>query len=650
MPQKDTHKAVINLEESERIQQRRKGINYLFVIAIDAYEYCPKLYNCINDANGLIKVLTEKYEFEPANIQTLFNEAATEGNIFNEFRTLIKKITAEDNVIIYFSGHGEYDEVFEEGYWIPVNAQLGAHEDFIPNSKIKNILEAIKAKHIFLIADSCFSGSLFTQFKSASVAERLENDPSRWGLTAGRNEVVSDGQVGDHSPFSDSLLYHLKESKVPIGVATLCNRVVENVVAAADQTPRGEPLKVRGHRGGQFFFHPRGYEQDNGETQSGNGSILYQIPDKMNLGEDSKCVVRIAFNTTILRKELDISDDTTIKSIKVSPVMEVELLDPLTTENFQIRAINETEQIIDKQDFTQWLFYVKAKKEGKFPLFLKVTVIELLYGKERKKEIVLEETVHVVTQLSEPLVECFKDAGYAFSFSSGEIKGLGGQMPSAPQIIKEPTLERFQPPKAKPAPSVPNAAPVKIPTTKREIPRNSYKILGGLAAVLLFLVMGNSLFTTYLDSTPKMTTPAEVREPTPEPNAPEVTIPMTQSEEEKGLSDRKLRKERNPNGNGKMGFRDATTKELVIDYNYDMVMPFNGPSTFVKQGNKWALINKAGNYLVTFRIKQPGRFVNGYAEIIPEGRNKVIKINYAGEVKIKDAFYKLEDVLDRKSN
>ncbi len=642
MPQKDTSKAVVSRKESEQLGAKTKGINYLFVIAIDEYEHCPKLYNCINDALGLIKILTTQYEFEQKDIQTLFNEEATEGNIFNAFRKLIKQVREIDNVIIYFSGHGEYDEVFEEGYWIPVNAKLGAHEDFVPNSKIKNILEAIKSKHIFLIADSCFSGSLFTHFKSAAVAERLENDPSRWGLTAGRNEVVSDGQIGDHSPFADSLLYHLKENQVPLGVATLCNRVIENVVASAEQTPRGEPLKVKGHRGGQFFFHPRNYRKTVAKNQLGRGSILYQIPEEMELEKDTKCIVRIAFEEAVLRKELDISEETVIKSIKVSQLMEVELIDPLTTENFQIRSINEQEQIIDKTDFTQWLFYVKAKKAGKFPLFLKVTVIELIYGKERKKEIVLEETVHVVTHLSKSNKgEAFKNAGYALSFSLPNLKGLGEQVPTAPVILNAPGKERYQPSKIKP---VSNTPPPPVPPAKKSGGK-LFKILGGIAAVLLFLVIGNNVMDSGITS-------GGDRRPNPSPTTPD-RVGTTKPEVIKEIpsrSKRNLRKERNPNGNGKIGFRDIDSKELVIDYLYDNVVPFKGVSTFVKQGNKWALIDKNGQYLVNFRIKQPGIFRNGYAEIIPEGRNRVIKINHAGEVEIKGVFYKLEEVLDNQKN
>lgn len=645
MPQKDTSKAVVSRKESEQLSDKVKGINYLFVIAIDEYAYCPTLYNCINDANGLIKILTTQYEFEPQHVQTLFNKEATERNIFNAFRKLIKKVTEIDNVIIYFSGHGEYDEVFEEGYWIPVNAQLGAHEDFVPNSKIKNILEAIKSKHIFLIADSCFSGSLFTHFKSAALAERLENDPSRWGLTAGRNEVVSDGQIGDHSPFADSLLYHLKENEVPLGVATLCNRVIENVVASAEQTPRGEPLKVKGHRGGQFFFHPRNTKKTTPKNQSGRGSILYQIPEEMELGKDTKCVVRIAFDEAVLRKELAISEATVIKSIKVSQLMEVELIDPLTTGNFEIRPINEQEQIIDKTDFTQWLFYVKARNAGKFPLFLKVTVIELVYGKERKKEIVLEETVHVVTELSTSKKETFKSAGYVLSFSLPNRKGLGEQVSPALITPNAPGQERYQPSTIKPAPTpLPPVSPtLSAPKSSGKL----YKILGGIAAMVLFLVIGNNIMDSRISSQ------GDVRpNPSPSPTTPD-RVGTTKPEVIKEISShskRNLRKERSPNGNGKIGFRDTDSKELVIDYLYDNVVPFKGGSTFVKQGNRWALIDKSGEYLVNFRIKQPGVFRNGYAEVVPEGRNRTIKINHAGEVEVKGVWYKLEDVLDNRTN
>lgn len=236
--------------------EQSKGKNYLFAIAINDYLHCPKLFNPVNDAKELIAVLTERYGFKKDNIQQLFNEEATEENIDKGFLRLAKEVTPDDNLIIFFSGHGEYDKLRDRGFWVPVDAQQGAYHNYISNSDIRDNLNAINARHTFLIADSCFSGSLFATYKSSSGVNRLEKDPSRWGLTAGRNELVLDGKAGENSPFADSLIYQLRRTARPIGVSELCNKVVETVISNAEQTPRGEPLKVKGHMGGQMYFHP----------------------------------------------------------------------------------------------------------------------------------------------------------------------------------------------------------------------------------------------------------------------------------------------------------------------------------------------------------------------------------------------------------
>lgn len=624
MSETEKDKAIIRRTPEQDAERSKDGKNYLFVIAIDAYESCPTLYNCLRDANQLIEILTTQYEFEKENVRTLFNEQATEGNIFKEFRDLVQTITPVDNLVIYFSGHGEYDKVFDEGYWIPVNAQLGAHEDFVPNSKIRTILGAINSKHTFLIADSCFSGSLFTQFKSTTVADRLENDPSRWGLTAGRNEVVSDGKAGDNSPFAESLLYHLRENKVPLGVATLCNRVVENVVASAEQTPRGEPLKVKGHRGGQFFFHLKNAAREPIVTEKKQGNILYQIPSEMELGKDTKCVVRIAFNETVLRRELDISEEATIKSIRVSNLMEVELIDPLAAGIFEIRALNESEQLIEREDFTQWLFYVKANKKGEFPLLLKVAVIEVLYGKERKKEISLEETISVVAKLTKVVEGNFKNAGYALAFDES-IKSLKTTERSD---VTTTGGGRYQMPPPKPPVIAPEPVPTPAPIPPAKSNRNLVKIIGGIAAALLILVIGNNIFINPTTDTKPVFVPK-----------PEITT-NGPAREVVDWRDRKLRPYTDPK-TGKQGYKDQSTGIPVIDCKYDMANNFKDGVAFVRKDNKWALINLKGDLVVEFVMSQPGRFKDGIAEV-DLGAGHIVKINPKGEVILPNRKLKLE--------
>ena len=232
------------------------GVNYLLVIAINAYQNFPTLYNCVKDAKDLIQLLTEKYQFGEESVFTLFDEEATTSRIFTKFETLAERIKPIDNLIIYFAGHGEYKKVFNEGYWIPVDARDNSVGQYIPNSEIKTMLTAIKTQHTFLIADSCFSGSLFQRGNHRNVVRRrIERFPSRWGLTSGRSEIVGDGKPGENSPFAKSILYLLKNNLEPLSVQELCAHVTETVEANATQTPIGEPLNIPGHQGGQFVFH-----------------------------------------------------------------------------------------------------------------------------------------------------------------------------------------------------------------------------------------------------------------------------------------------------------------------------------------------------------------------------------------------------------
>lgn len=240
---------------------RRPGKNYLFAIAIDQYQHSPRLFNCIRDVERITALLHHDYQFEPENTFTLYNAEATEKNIFDTFKKLVRTVKPEDNLLILYSGHGEYEADIEEGYWIPVDAQLGDFSDYVSNGRIIKYLKAIEAHHILLIVDSCFSGTLFAHRNAdnGKSSLRLDAIPSRWLLTAGRNEVVSDGKPGDHSPFADNVIYFLKQNQEDsLSVVDLSNAVTEGVIYNSRQTPRGEPLQDVGHRGGQFFFHRKG--------------------------------------------------------------------------------------------------------------------------------------------------------------------------------------------------------------------------------------------------------------------------------------------------------------------------------------------------------------------------------------------------------
>jgi hypothetical protein len=134
-----------------------------------------------------------------------------------------------------------------------------------------------------------------------------------------------------------------------------------------------------------------------------SGRILHTIPGIMPVGKERRCIVRIAYDDETLLRDLKVDENTTIENVRIAEVMGVELVDFNETPAFSIRTITEEEQFISADDYTQWLFMVKALREGKFPLTLKVAVIEEVNGKERKRDIVLEKEIFIISNIEEPV-------------------------------------------------------------------------------------------------------------------------------------------------------------------------------------------------------------------------------------------------------
>ncbi len=230
--------------------------NHLLVIGIDEYSNGIRpLKNAVRDARSFQKVLLERFKFDGKNCIELFNEDATRSAILKAFDDLAEKLTPDDNLLVYFSGHGELIErrSGDKGYWVPADAKLNERGTYVDNFQIRDFFGDLNAHHVLGIVDSCFSGSLLLRDLSAS-AKRYYNIPSRWIMTSGRKELVSDGR-GDNSPFAESLLTQLKNlPKKTLSVSELWIQMREGVVANASQTPLCQPINGSGHQGGEFFF------------------------------------------------------------------------------------------------------------------------------------------------------------------------------------------------------------------------------------------------------------------------------------------------------------------------------------------------------------------------------------------------------------
>ena len=228
------------------------GKNYILLIGVNEYDNWGNLNNAVKDCQDLAGVLTSYYQFEPENVIRLFNKQATRENILETFESLQDIITPNDNLLIYYAGHGYYDAGSHLGYWVPVGARQEKIPDYIRNSTIHDYLKTINSRHILLVADACYAGSLFAT--RSDIID--ENNKSRWAFTSGNIEKVWDGEPGQNSPFAAFLINTLRQNIRPkLRASDLIRQVSLKVSRNTRQTPMGSPLGLVGDEGGVFVFY-----------------------------------------------------------------------------------------------------------------------------------------------------------------------------------------------------------------------------------------------------------------------------------------------------------------------------------------------------------------------------------------------------------
>ncbi len=230
--------------------------NYLFVIGINDYKGFNRLNNAVKDAQDFISVMQTRYGYSPARTHTLFNSEATRENIYAKLEELTG-LSEDDNLLIYFSGHGFYDKKLDQGYWIPVDAQPKKAFGFLENSSLNPYIKALPCRHVLIIADACFSGALLKSDRS-TASDRLSWTKSRWAIVSGRLEEVSDGGPGGNSPFATYLINYLKKADSAFATDDLSAYIVKAVGNNANQLPQGAPLRNVGDDGGLLYFYPDG--------------------------------------------------------------------------------------------------------------------------------------------------------------------------------------------------------------------------------------------------------------------------------------------------------------------------------------------------------------------------------------------------------
>jgi hypothetical protein len=243
----------------------------------------PQLGTARADAEAIGEILRTRYGF---SVTELIDRQATQGNVLRALDQLMK-LTPNDALLIYFAGHGFYDESMDEGYWIPYGAhrqrmEQPAKEDWLWNSSIGRIVSASPARHILLVADTCYGGSLFRgeeeePVKSVRWYQRAMAVPSRYLITSGNLEPVLDSGI-HHSVFAQEILNYLQYTKKDVFSASdVAVSIRSKVSRLTGQLVRMGPLASPANAGGEFVFIRSGTELAATAVEKPNGEVFRSI-------------------------------------------------------------------------------------------------------------------------------------------------------------------------------------------------------------------------------------------------------------------------------------------------------------------------------------------------------------------------------------
>ena len=254
-------------KEKEPAYDIEWGTYYAIVIGNNDYisnkSGLSPLKTAINDAKKIGEILQNKYGFEVEVVPNV-----TRSNIYALFKKYRNIITEKDNLLIYYAGHGLVDPSTKEGYWQTIGGRKNDVSTWLSMSELIVQIGGIKAKHVIVIADSCFSGSLFNEvtyrgeenkLNLESLYKKKNNKITRVALSSGSYELVPDSiDDSDHSPFANSLINILESNEEVLLAHNLYSKIEIEITKYSRQTPVYGEFDLKKHeQAGDFIFVPK---------------------------------------------------------------------------------------------------------------------------------------------------------------------------------------------------------------------------------------------------------------------------------------------------------------------------------------------------------------------------------------------------------
>jgi hypothetical protein len=255
------------------IKQPKK---WAIVIGVNNYNKNKTGYDslpyAVNDSKKMYDTLINIFGFKKERIKYIVNEKATKKNILSALLKITKQAKKGDDILIFFSGHGDKDK--KNAYLIPYDYD----KNYAPYSAI-NIIDEIaekidnKFRHSLLIFDSCYSGFAKKVIVSKNSNNKKEtpnyilkmilNNGFVNILTAGEDEEVYMSKYWhNHSVFTYYLIKGIKgeadyNQDTIISLNELSLYLENKVSNEANQTPQKFDYNHRYNNEktlGQFMF------------------------------------------------------------------------------------------------------------------------------------------------------------------------------------------------------------------------------------------------------------------------------------------------------------------------------------------------------------------------------------------------------------
>lgn len=211
------------------------GKTYLFAVGIDRYTELNPLANAVADAQAFVETVLKKYDFyDPRTAQPpvpgeydaaagTFNSLLTK-SLVNASKAEVRKhvmalqgvLTADDDVVIYLSGHGTSNQ--NGFHFMPTDSAANDDETWINIKKLALDLAVKKGadgqfvricKNLLLLTDCCYSGASLAGLSSTTGQDNI----SRYVIASAlMDEKATDGRPGTGSPFRAAICKLLEEN------------------------------------------------------------------------------------------------------------------------------------------------------------------------------------------------------------------------------------------------------------------------------------------------------------------------------------------------------------------------------------------------------------------------------------------------------